>query len=67
MPPASSAATRLSAKDPHEFDLVFDVKSDGFFNLLHSIGDMPLEATVVFSSIAGRFGNAGQTDYSCGQ
>ena len=54
----------LSAKDPHEFDLVFDVKSDGFFNLLHSIGDMPLKATVVFSSIAGRFGNAGQTDYS---
>ena len=54
----------LSAKDQHEFDLVFDVKSDGFFNLLHSIGDMPLKATVAFSSIAGRFGNAGQTDYS---
>jgi acyl transferase domain-containing protein/NAD(P)-dependent dehydrogenase (short-subunit alcohol dehydrogenase family) len=54
----------LSAKDPHEFDLVFDVKSDGFFNLLHSIGDIPLKATVAFSSIAGRFGNVGQTDYS---
>ena len=25
---------------------------------------MPLRATVAFSSIAGRFGNAGQTDYS---
>ena len=25
---------------------------------------MPLGATVVFSSVAGRFGNAGQTDYS---
>ena len=51
-------------KDPREFDLVFDVKSDGFFNLLHAIGDMPLKATVAFSSIAGRFGNPGQTDYS---
>ncbi len=54
----------LADKDPHEFDLVFDVKSDGFFNLLHAIGDMPLGATIAFSSIAGRFGNAGQTDYS---
>jgi hypothetical protein len=54
----------LADKDPREFDLVFDVKSDGFFNLLHAIGDMPLKATVAFSSIAGRFGNTGQTDYS---
>ena len=54
----------LPDKDPKEFDLVFDVKADGFFNLLHAIGDMPLGATVAFSSIAGRFGNVGQTDYS---
>ncbi len=54
----------LPDKDPREFDLVFDVKSDGWFNLLHAIGDMPLRATVAFSSIAGRFGNAGQADYS---
>jgi NAD(P)-dependent dehydrogenase (short-subunit alcohol dehydrogenase family) len=54
----------LPDKDPREFDLVFDVKSDGFFNLLRAIGDMPLKATVAFSSIAGRFGNGGQTDYS---
>jgi len=54
----------LPDKDPREFDLVFDVKSDGFFNLLHAIGEMPLGATVAFSSIAGRFGNIGQTDYS---
>jgi acyl transferase domain-containing protein len=54
----------LSEKEPREFDLVFDVKSDGFFNLLCAIGDMPLAATVAFSSIAGRFGNPGQTDYS---
>jgi acyl carrier protein/NAD(P)-dependent dehydrogenase (short-subunit alcohol dehydrogenase family) len=54
----------LPDKDAGEFDLVFDVKSDGWFNLLHAIGDMPLGATVAFSSIAGRFGNAGQCDYS---
>jgi 3-oxoacyl-(acyl-carrier-protein) synthase/NAD(P)-dependent dehydrogenase (short-subunit alcohol dehydrogenase family)/acyl carrier protein len=54
----------LLDKDQREFDLVFDVKADGFFNLLHAIGEMPLVATVAFSSIAGRFGNNGQTDYS---
>jgi len=54
----------LPDKDPREFDLIFDVKSDGWFNLLHAIGDMPLGATVAFSSIAGRFGNGGQADYS---
>jgi NAD(P)-dependent dehydrogenase (short-subunit alcohol dehydrogenase family) len=54
----------LPDKDPREFDLIFDVKSDGWFNLLHAIGDLPLGATVAFSSIAGRFGNGGQADYS---
>ena len=39
-------------------------RADGWFNLLRAIGDMPLGATVAFSSIAGRFGNAGQADYS---
>jgi NAD(P)-dependent dehydrogenase (short-subunit alcohol dehydrogenase family) len=54
----------LPDKEAREFDLIFDVKSEGWFNLLHAIGDMPLGATVAFSSIAGRFGNPGQTDYS---
>ncbi len=54
----------LPDKDPKEFDLVFDVKADGWFNLLHAIGNMPLGASVAFSSVAGRFGNAGQCDYS---
>jgi len=54
----------LPDKKPSEFDLVFDVKSDGWFNLLSNLGEMPLGAAVVFSSIAGRFGNAAQTDYS---
>ncbi|MGB5658157.1 MAG: SDR family NAD(P)-dependent oxidoreductase [Thermoanaerobaculia bacterium] len=54
----------LSDKSGEEFDLVFDVKSQGWFHLLKSASDMPVGATVAFSSIAGRFGNAGQTDYS---
>ncbi|KAA3610668.1 MAG: SDR family NAD(P)-dependent oxidoreductase [Calditrichaeota bacterium] len=54
----------LPDKSPKEFDLVFDVKSDGWFNMLSNLGEMPLGAAVVFSSIAGRFGNGGQTDYS---
>ncbi len=54
----------LPQKEPKEFDLVFDVKSDGFFSLLKAAEGMPIGATVVFSSVAGRFGNGGQTDYS---
>ena len=63
-PPGMDRSHPPPNKEPREFDLVFDVKSDGLFNLLHAIGDMPLGATVSFSSIAGRFGNVGQTDYS---
>ncbi len=51
-------------KSPEEYDLVFDVKADGWFNLLKGLPDGSLRAAVVFSSIAGRFGNAGQPDYS---
>jgi acyl transferase domain-containing protein/acyl carrier protein/NAD(P)-dependent dehydrogenase (short-subunit alcohol dehydrogenase family) len=54
----------LPDKKPSEFDLVFDVKSDGWFNLMSGLGETPLGAVVVFSSVAGRFGNTGQTDYS---
>jgi len=53
----------LPDKEPREFELVFDVKSDGLFNLLHAAARLPIAALVVFSSIAGRFGNGGQTDY----
>jgi acyl transferase domain-containing protein/acyl carrier protein/NAD(P)-dependent dehydrogenase (short-subunit alcohol dehydrogenase family) len=54
----------LPDKKPAEFGLVFDVKSEGWYHILHNLGDLPLRAAVVFSSIAGRFGNGGQTDYS---
>ena len=54
----------LADKDFDQFSLVFDIKADGMFSLLKAAADMPLGASVVFSSVAGRFGNAGQTDYS---
>ncbi|WP_420645427.1 SDR family NAD(P)-dependent oxidoreductase [Candidatus Leptofilum sp.] len=54
----------LDKKDAAQFDLVYDIKSDGFFSLLSAAKEMPIGATVVFSSVAGRFGNNGQTDYS---
>jgi NAD(P)-dependent dehydrogenase (short-subunit alcohol dehydrogenase family) len=54
----------LPEKDEAQFALVLDVKCDGWFNLIKGAGDMPIGATVVFSSVAARFGNAGQTDYS---
>ena len=43
---------------------MFDVKCDGWFNVLHAAADLPIGAIVAFSSVAARFGNAGQTDYS---
>ena len=54
----------VAQKPAAEFDRVLDVKCDGWFNLLRAAGDLPLGAVVAFSSIAGRFGNRGQTDYS---
>jgi NAD(P)-dependent dehydrogenase (short-subunit alcohol dehydrogenase family)/acyl carrier protein len=54
----------LPDKEPKEFDRVFDVKADGFFNLLRAAKGLPIGASVSFSSVAGRFGNSGQTDYS---
>ena len=56
----------LDRKPVEEFDLVFRVKADGLFNLLAATRDMEIRAIVGFSSVAGRFGNAGQADYSSG-
>ena len=54
----------LPDKQQREFDLVFDVKSNGWCNLLHALDGVPVGAVVAFCSVAGRFGNGGQTDYS---
>ncbi|MFI7542164.1 SDR family NAD(P)-dependent oxidoreductase [Actinoplanes sp. NPDC049599] len=54
----------LPDKEPAEFDLVLGVKGDGLFTVLHAARDLPLGTVIAFSSVAGRFGNVGQTDYS---
>ena len=54
----------MPSKEPREFDMVFDIKADGFFSILKAADSIPIGATVVFSSVAGRFGNSGQPDYS---
>ena len=54
----------LPEKEPREFDLVFDVKTTGWFNVWHAAQRMDVGAVVAFSSVAARFGNSGQTDYS---
>ena len=54
----------MPTKEPREFDMVFDIKADGFFSILKAADSIPIGATVCFSSVAGRFGNSGQPDYS---
>ncbi|NJD19169.1 MAG: SDR family NAD(P)-dependent oxidoreductase, partial [Gemmatimonadetes bacterium] len=54
----------LPDKTPEEFALVFDVKVEGWYNLTAALGSTPVGSVMTFSSIAGRFGNAGQTDYA---
>ncbi|HVM70190.1 MAG TPA: SDR family NAD(P)-dependent oxidoreductase, partial [Anaerolineales bacterium] len=57
---------KLEMKPIEEFRLVVSVKADGFFNLFKAMetkGILP-RGMVFFSSVAGRFGNSGQTDYA---
>ena len=54
----------LPDKPQAEYDLVFDVKANGWFHLLRALDGVDVQTAVAFSSIAGRFGNGGQTDYS---
>jgi malonyl CoA-acyl carrier protein transacylase len=57
---------RLQNKPIEEFRQVVSVKADGFFNLYRTFQQrkqLP-RAIIGFSSLSGRFGNLGQTDYS---
>jgi malonyl CoA-acyl carrier protein transacylase len=57
---------KIESKSLEEFQQVVAVKADGFLNIFRSLEKFDLlpEKVVFFSSVAGRFGNAGQTDYS---
>jgi NAD(P)-dependent dehydrogenase (short-subunit alcohol dehydrogenase family) len=54
----------LEVKEPNEFNLIVDVKAVGIFGLLKATRKIPVGTVVSFSSVAGRFGNMGQVDYS---
>ncbi|MDQ1308436.1 MAG: hypothetical protein QG671_4270, partial [Actinomycetota bacterium] len=56
----------LTRKDEQEFANVVSVKADGWFNLLAATTELEVGVAIAFTSIAGRFGNAGQTDYAAG-
>jgi len=51
-------------KTVESFDRVLETKLDGARNLIRLVRPDLLKFTVLFSSIAGRFGNVGQSDYA---
>jgi acyl transferase domain-containing protein/NADP-dependent 3-hydroxy acid dehydrogenase YdfG len=54
----------IADKTPEEFARVFDAKVRGLQILLDATASDSLDAMVLFSSVAGRFGNRGQADYA---
>lgn len=56
----------LNKKTEEDFFNVFGVKYFGMNNIMKEINIDNLKFIFVFSSIAGFFGNFGQSDYSCG-
>ncbi len=54
----------IEDKMESDFDLVYGVKVGGLKNLLEIIPPQQLDYLILFSSVAGFYGNAGQTDYS---
>ncbi len=54
----------IREKTPESFDRVLGTKVDGALNLIRLVRPEALKFTALFSSIAGRFGNVGQSDYA---
>jgi NAD(P)-dependent dehydrogenase (short-subunit alcohol dehydrogenase family) len=54
----------IREKTIESFDRVLGTKLDGALNLLRLLRPDALRFTALFSSIAGRFGNVGQSDYA---
>ena len=54
----------IQDKGEDDFDLVYGVKVSGLRNLLEIVPPQQLDYLILFSSVAGYYGNAGQADYS---
>ncbi len=54
----------LTHQTDEQFDRVFGTKVDGLRHLLSATASDPLELLVLFSSVAGRFGNSAQSVYA---
>lgn len=54
----------IENKTQKDFETVYSAKVDGLKNLLEAIPPAELQHLVLFSSVAGFFGNVGQTDYA---
>jgi NAD(P)-dependent dehydrogenase (short-subunit alcohol dehydrogenase family) len=54
----------IDKKTQRDFDLVYAAKVKGLEHLLDCIDPSQLDCLVLFSSVVGLYGNAGQTDYA---
>ncbi len=54
----------IRRKQADDFERVVGVKVDGLANLLEAVEPERLRAIVLFASVAGFYGNVGQTDYA---
>ena len=54
----------IERKSKQDFDLVYAPKVRGLENILDCIDRTQLDCLVLFSSVVGFYGNAGQTDYA---
>lgn len=58
------ADKHIEEKKESDFELVYGVKVDGLKNILSFIPPEQLDYLILFSSVAGFYGNIGQSDYS---
>jgi NAD(P)-dependent dehydrogenase (short-subunit alcohol dehydrogenase family) len=54
----------IENKTAQDFDMVYETKVTGLQNLLAALPPSKLQALVLFSSVAGFYGNVGQADYA---
>ncbi len=58
------ADSRIEDKTEEQFDRVYSTKVQGLRSLLSAVDPSELRSLVLFSSMTGRFGRAGQADYA---